>query len=253
MPKFPWRLVTVDIDGTLTTVHGWREIAKASGWVPEYDLEHDRIDRGEVDEDTHLRRLFRLAVGLTQPQLEAVLEATPRLTGITSTVRALHRRGAKVGLLTHNPGYVIDWYDRRFGFDAGSGGWGSTIRDGRVRPPRGVKADKVRGLHDLERRFGVSGGEICHVGDAWPDARLKPLLGGFIALNAERADVREAADAVLTTRSLTDVLPILDRLRPRRPVKGAQPLDEDSNTRPRDGTAPRDGVRRPGGAARALA
>lgn len=224
LTDFPWRLITVDIDGTLTTVHGWERIASALGRTAEYRVEHDRIDRGEVDEDTHLRILFGFATGLTEARLDQVLERTPKVRGIGAAVTALHHRGAHVALLTHNPSYIIDWYSRRFGFDGGSGGWGSTLRAGRIGVPRGVLADKVLGLRELKRRFRVSGSEICHVGDAWPDARLAPLIGGFVAFNALRASVRAEGDAVVPGGPLDRIVPVLDRLRPRRPVKGARPL-----------------------------
>lgn len=253
MAPYPWKLVTIDIDGTLTTVHGWLRIAAACGREVDYQRAHAAIERGIQDEDAHLRALFGLAVGMSRAELSEVLDHTPKLAGIEEAVEALHRRGARVGLLTHNPRYVIDWYSRTFGFDGGSGGWGSNFLDGHVAPPDRVRADKVRGLRELIRRYGVAPGAICHVGDAWPDARLAPLIGGFISLNTRSPRVRRVADAVLRSRDLRTLLPVLDGLRPRVPVNGALPLDEDSNTRPSDSDAIPDGVRRPRRAAPDLA
>jgi phosphoserine phosphatase len=249
MAPYPWRLVTVDIDGTLTTVHGWREIATARGRRREYDRAHRRIIAGIEDEDAHLRGLFAFAEGLTRHRLEQILESTPKLAGISETVRRLHLKGARVALLTHNPPYVTRWYCRSFGFDAGTGGWGSSLHKGRIGVAGRVRADKVRGLRALERKFGVPARSICHVGDAWPDARLAPLVGGFVAFNPDAARVARTADRVVRSRDLRDILPVLDRLAPRRPVNGARPLAEGSNTRPPDGRAGADGVRHPRGAA----
>lgn len=224
MARFPWKLVTVDIDDTLTTVHGWRTIAHAAGRLPAYEAESRRIRNDGIDEDAHLKVLFGFATGLDRPRLDAALAGTPRVAHIAATVQAIRARGARCSLLTHNPDYVIAWYDRRFGFEGGSGGWGSKLRQGVVRPPNGVRADKVRGLSLLRRRFRVRASEVVHVGDAWPDARLAPLLGGFVAFNPRSADVAAAADAVVRSRDLASLLPVLERLAPRSVVKGARPL-----------------------------
>ena len=58
---FRWRLVTVDIDGTLTRVHGWREIARAFGRDAEYELSNRRFFAREIGEDEHLEDLLRIA------------------------------------------------------------------------------------------------------------------------------------------------------------------------------------------------
>jgi phosphoserine phosphatase len=245
MSDFPWRLVTIDIDGTLTVGHGWSILAREAGRANAYRRESTKIRGHGIDEDAHLRVLFGLATGLTPGRLDAAIRRTPKVHEIAPAVAALKARGAAVSLLTHNPRYVIQWYDREFGFQGGSGGWGSVLRDGRVAPPGRVRADKVRGLRLLERRFGVEPREVVHVGDAWPDARLAPLVGGFVAFNASDRRVPKVADAVLRTRDLRRLLPVLERLAPRRPVNGARPLAEPSNSPPSDGRSVRRGVRRP--------
>ena len=245
MPPFPWRLVTVNIDGTLTSEHGWRPIAAARGCLRAYTAYRKALLAGREDENSHLRHLFAFAVGLTPDRLEPILQRTRRVQGIPETVAELHARGARVPLLTHNPAFLIRWYCDTFGFDGGSGGWGLSLRHGRVQPPGRVVADKVRGLRTLRREFGVPFGRICHVGDAWPDARLAPLLGGFIAFNPKRPAVARVADATVRGTDLRAILPVLDRLRPRRPLNDARPLDAPSNTREADTAGGRHGIRRP--------
>jgi len=226
----PWSLVTFDIDGTLTTRHGWWPIAQALGKLPDYNRTNRALRSGRETEDVHLEKLFALATGVSRSRFEALLAASPRVAGIEETVRSLRAEGTHVALLSHNAGPVLDWYRRAFGFEAGSGGWGLAYADGHVAAPREVRADKVRGLADLAARFRVPYRSICHVGDAWPDARLAPILGGFVAFNPKGEAVAEVADAVVRGRDLRRVVPVLERLVPRRPVKGARPLAESSNT-----------------------
>jgi phosphoserine phosphatase len=224
-------MVTIDIDGTLTSEHGWRPIAAARGRMREYEHSRRALLAKREDEDTHLTRLFELAEGLDRVALDALLDGTRRVRGIPETVARLHALGARVPLLTHNPGFVIQWYSRKFGFDGGSGGWGLSMRNGIVQRPGRVRADKVRGLRAIRRRFPAPPWAICHIGDAWPDARLAPLIGGFIAFNPKSTATARAADATLSSGDLREVLPILGRLRPRRPLNDARPLLEPSNSR----------------------
>ena len=118
---FPWYLVTVDIDGTLTRTHGWKEIAVAFGRLEGFEETNRRFFAHQIDEDVHLADLLDLATGHTVAEVEAVLERTPMLAGIAEGISQLHDRGAEVAVLTHNPTYVADWYRRTFGFDAAEG------------------------------------------------------------------------------------------------------------------------------------
>src|SRR5690349_19578340 len=113
MPAFPWRLVTFDIDGTLTTVHGWRFLADRRGRTDVWRSSTARYLRKEATEDEHLRDLLALAVGLDRKELESILSRIPKLRGIRPAVAALHRRGVVAALLTHNPPFVTDWWRKR--------------------------------------------------------------------------------------------------------------------------------------------
>lgn len=211
----PWKLVTVDIDGTLTTVHGWRVLAERRGRLAEYDRTNQRFFRHEIGEDEHLQDLLELAVGMREDELRAVLESTPKLSGIAEAVGALQARGTRVALLTHNPGYVCEWYRDRFGFDAFEGTPGAELDDGRVGPVGSVHADKRSGLERLTRRLEISPDATVHVGDGWADAALFRSVGAGVALNSRLPEVRAAADVVLDTGDLRPLVDAVARLRPR--------------------------------------
>ena len=215
MPPFPWRLVTVDIDGTLTLGHGWREIAVAFGRVPDYEASNRRFFARAAGEDEHLYDLLDLATGRTVAEVEAVLARTPMLGGIAEGLGELHAAGARTALLTHNPTYVIDYYRRTFGFDDGEGVRVGTTDDGRIEPPTGVHADKLGGLRALLARAGVAARTVAHVGDGWADAEVFRAVGGGVALNSSLHEVNAAADRALRTRDFRDVVRALETLTPR--------------------------------------
>ncbi len=201
MSGSPWRLVTVDIDGTLTLVHGWERIARQFGREADYLGTTGRFRRQEVGEDSHLAALLALAQGHTIGEVESVLAETPHLDGIREGIAALHQEGAKVALLTHNPPYVARWYAREFGFDDLEGTAVIEPAAGGPIPPSGlVHADKPGSLQRLTERLHVSPRDTVHVGDGWSDAELFPLIGGGVALNSPFPDVDRAADLALHVR-----------------------------------------------------
>ncbi len=216
MAPFPWRLVTVDIDGTLTRVHGWSEIARAFGRTDEYESAHRRFLARDVGEDEHLRRLLALATGRTVTEVEAVLGRTPKLSGIREGIDALHSAGARVALLTHNPAYVVDYYRRTFGFDGGRGIPVPIDDGGVIGDPREVRADKTSELRHLLVEFGVGARQVAHVGDGWSDAEVFHRVGAGIALNSRLLEVNRAADRALETTEFREVVAALRELVPRR-------------------------------------
>jgi phosphoserine phosphatase len=206
MVRGPWRLVTVDIDGTLTLVHGWRVISERFGRVERYERAMARIRAQEAGEDETITELVSIAEGHTVAEVESVLAATPRLSGIPEGVRRLHDEGMLVDLLTHNPPYVTDWYRKLGGFDDAAGIRGSQPTEPRIGHPVGFGADKPGGLAALLARQGINAKDVVHVGDARPDAEIFPRVGAGIALNARSPQVRASADLAIDTTDFGGVV-----------------------------------------------
>lgn len=210
-----WGLVTVDIDGTLTLVHGWLAIAREVGRLAEFERTQARFLEGGIGEDEHLANLLQIARGRTVEEVLDAVASTPRLRHIAEGVRRLRAAGARVALLTHNPGFIADWYAREFGFQD-SEGVDCPVPGGRIEPPAKIRADKPAGLARLAARASVPYSDIAHVGDGWSDAELFPLVGGGLALNSPIPEVRAAADVVVSTKDFLDAVQALETLRPRR-------------------------------------
>jgi phosphoserine phosphatase len=215
MPVPTWALVSVDIDGTLTRVHGWAAIADALGKRSDFDRTQRRFAAGEITEDAHLRNLLRIAAGRRLGEIEAAVAATPKVDGIAAGVAELHRAGIRAALLTHNPPYVGDWYRRTFGFDDFEGTVGQTVSNGRIGPAGTTRADKARGLVALARRAGASPDRVVHIGDGRADARIFRRAGRGVALNSRLPEVERVADLVLRTDDFREVVRAVRRLGPR--------------------------------------
>ncbi len=212
MEGFPWRLVTVDIDGTLTRGHGWLDIARAFGRQDDYSRSNRRLRAREIGEDEHLTDLLDIATGRTVEEVDRILDQTPRLDGIREALGELHRLGTRVALLTHNPDYVIDYYQREFGFDDGEGVIVPRDGAGRLAPPGSVRADKITGLHRLIARASTEPAHTAHIGDGWADVPVFREVGAGIALNSTLDEVNRAADRVLRTTDFREVIAALHGL-----------------------------------------
>jgi phosphoserine phosphatase len=211
-----WQLVTVDIDGTLTKVHGWRVIADAVGRTAEYEATQRRFLAREIGEDEHLREMLDMVEGRRLEEVERALAATPRIEGIADGIRRFHQRGARVALLTHNPPFVCEWYCRQFGFDGYDGTGAQEVVAGVIQAPHDVTADKPAGVRALSARFGVPLPRVVHIGDGWADAVLFPLVGGGVALNSTLPEVNRAADLALCSSDFREVADAVEALDPRR-------------------------------------
>jgi phosphoserine phosphatase len=215
--RFPWRLVTLDLDGTLTRVHGWRFIAEGLGRLPEYEASERRFRAGAIGEDQHLTNMLRIPRGVPLDRLLTLVAATPKIGGIAPTVVALHGRGARVALLTHNPPYVCHWYVREYGLDGFGASDVPEPVDGILGEPGPVRADKPAYLARLLAQWGLRPGETAHVGDGLADAAIFSVVGGSVAINTRDDRIRGPALASLESESLLDLLPLLEEMRPRTP------------------------------------
>lgn len=210
-----WPLLTIDIDGTLTTVHGWKVLSAAFGRGEAFDRTQRRFLRGEIGEDEHLGEMLEVVVGQPLVEVERALAATPRLAGISDGVRWLHDRGTQVALLTHNPPFVCRWYCRTFGFDDFEGTGAQGVVHGIVQAPSEVRADKPAGLRALAARHAIPVSQVVHVGDGRADAALFGSVGRGVALNSALPDVERAADLALHSNDFREVAAAIEALRPR--------------------------------------
>ena len=215
MAPFPWRLVSVDIDGTLTLVHGWREIAVTFGRLDGFDRTNRQFRSHEIGEDQHLANLLDLAAGHTVREVESVVAQTPKLAGIAEGIGELHGRGCRVALLTHNPTYVADWYRRTYGFDDSEAVKVPPLDGGRIGRSGPVHADKPGGMRALLTRLSVDARLALHVGDGLSDAEVFREVGGGVALNSPYPEVDRAASLALSTKDFRDVVAGIARIAPR--------------------------------------
>jgi len=215
MATSPWRLVTVDIDGTLTTTHGWLEIARRFDREADYHALLRRFRAGEISEDVNIEGLLEFAEGRSLAEVEEVLAATPKIAHIPEGVARLRSQGIHVALLTHNPRYVADWYCRFGGFEDAAGLVGRQPVGDVIGRAAGIRTDKAGGLRYLTQRLGAEPSSVVHVGDGRADAAVFATVGRGVALNSRLPEVERAADLVLRVTDFGTVVDAVLALAPR--------------------------------------
>lgn len=205
------RIATFDIDGTLTIGHGWYFIASLLGREDDYRRYTAMFRAGKSDEARHLSNLLSIAEGVSLNRLYSALEEVPRLRNIAAGIRMLGQAGMEVMLLTHNPQYVCEWYERRFGFSGHCSAF-QAVDGGIVGSADGVFPDKAAWLKDMCALKGISPQEVIHTGDSASDAAVFRTIGHGIAVNSRDREVIKSAGYAINTVDMKDVARLLLRI-----------------------------------------
>lgn len=202
------RVVSFDIDGTLTLGHGWFYIATALGRVESFRRSAAAFRRHEIDEDEHLTNLLNIAAGFPAVRVVEALRKTPRIENIPEGLQKLKNAGIRPYLLTHNPSYVCKWYVEEFGFSGYKGAM-QAVRKGTICRTSG-HADKVEWMRQICSRENIDPSGMMHVGDGDSDASVFALVGGGVAVNSKsRAAIRTSGRSLNTTDMMDIVKAVL--------------------------------------------
>jgi len=207
------RAVSFDLDGTLITgTSGDAHLGRKLGFIDDI-LEWDRrYVAGEMTEREFAEKDAAHYRGRKRADMEEILKTAPRISGIKETVDKLHGEGLYVLLGTVAWGFVAEYFQKLYGFDATSG---STMTE----DPSGVfdgvimkhfdEYDKAAWVENLCAKRGISMAEVAAVGDSRSDIPLFGKVGLAIALNGT-PKARAAAHLSIESKDLTVVLePIL--------------------------------------------
>lgn len=198
------RLVSFDIDGTLTLGHGWFYIASELGRLDRFMSSSDAFGRGDIGEDEHLANLLNIAAGVRSERVVHALKRTQRIDNIGDGLERLKRAGLRTYLLTHNPSYVCRWYVKEFGFD-GYRGAAQQVRNGKICRTTG-RADKVECMRLICNKERVSPEALVHVGDGESDASVFKLAGHGIAVNSRSRVAIRASTISLNTTDMNEIV-----------------------------------------------
>ncbi|GLF95874.1 HAD family hydrolase [Streptomyces yaizuensis] len=204
-------VIVFDLDGTLirgTTLS--LVLAEALGHRPVVEeLEH-LYDDHRIDNHEFAVREAGLLRGVTPERYRAPLAGVPWIAGVKETLSALTEGGCTLLLTTLAWQFAVEELEHRPWFTAVAGA-GMDLVDGALsgRVDRHFhEEDKRAFTEEWCRTRGIPLAEVAAIGDSRTDLPLFGAVGTSIALNAG-AEARAAADHVLDTDDLRDVLPLL--------------------------------------------
>lgn len=204
-------VIVFDLDGTLlpgTTAS--LVIAEAMGRRAAVE-ESERLYRnGEISMYEFTAREAALFAGTRPEQLGDHLRGAPWIGGLRETFAALTGAGCILLLATLAWRFVTEAMEYRPWFAAVSGAEmdleGSILSGATFR--HFDEKDKLRFVECWCKAHGYQLADVAAIGDSQSDIPLFHKVGTAIALNAT-SDARAAADHVLDTADLRDILPLL--------------------------------------------
>jgi phosphoserine phosphatase len=202
-------VVAFDLDGTLLPGNSVSTyLAAAMGRGAELaDLEL-RYAAGAISNAEIADRSASWFTGQTPAMVGALLTSAPWICGVPETVATLRAAGVRVLLATVTWQFAADHVARLFGFEAASGTVMDTV-GGRLTGRVARYCDEFD-KRDFVRAWCAAHGtdlqDVAAVGDARSDLPLFSIVGRAIAINAT-PDAQAAADDVIVTDDLRDVLP----------------------------------------------
>lgn len=204
-------LVVLDVDSTLIHDEVIELLAEHAGAGERVARITERAMRGELDFAQSLKERVSTLRGLDESVFADVAARIRVTDGVPELVDAVHAAGGLVGVVSGGFHELVDGLAERFGLDR----WRANrlvvadgILTGDVDGPVVDAAAKESALREWAQDAGVALSRTVAIGDGANDLRMMHAAGLSVAFCAKPA-VRAAADVVVDTRDLSQVLPLL--------------------------------------------
>ena len=208
-------LVAFDLDGVIVAERSsWEWVHRHFGVDNSVNVEaflEDRIDDMDfMRTDIALWKAKMPDVNIDY--IAGVLAMARVADGAAETFQAIHDTGARTCIISGGIDLLADKIGERFGVEKvmsnglEAGPEGSLLGDGILRVELRNKASVLRAI--LEE-FEIAPERCAAIGNSWVDVTMFEVAGFSIAFNPIDKKVEQAADVVIHTDTLTDVLPHL--------------------------------------------
>lgn len=211
-PRVPF-LVVLDADSTLIRNEVIELIADEAGRGAEVAAATEAAMRGEVDFAESLRSRVAALRGVPVAAFARVIARIEPTPGVRELISAVHERGGVVAVVSGGFHEVLDvvcpelgvdvWRANRLGVAAGA-------LSGFVEGEIVDAAAKATALREWAATYDVPPGATVAIGDGANDLKMMDAAALGLAFNAKPA-VRSAADLVIGTVDLREVIPLLPR------------------------------------------
>lgn len=209
------KLVVFDMDGVLVDhVSSW-------AWV------HDRMNvnneeafrsfkEGKITETEFIRRDIGLWLDKDKnvriSDIVNALHDIPLISGIQETIAALSYNGIRSVIVSGGIDKAAQMIAEEYGFDGYAANSILAYPDGRLTGEGRVNVDLTdKGVvtREFMRRYGASREETVAVGNSYTDVKMLEAAGLAIAFNPIDEAVINAADRIIRSKNLSDILELI--------------------------------------------
>lgn len=190
----PFRVVTLDLDGTLLTTTCFQEVAAALGKLDAIKALDEEYFGGRQTLAENFWAEYQLLVGTPLDLAEQAMRKGPWLQGIPEGVQQMRELGLRVGLLTDQPRFLARLAEPTLDpLLCSEGG----IEQGRIALPLDYREDKGANLRAWCRAHHVDLESVIHCGNGSNDIPVFERVGLGVAVNPAEAGVARRADIAL--------------------------------------------------------
>ncbi|TAL40805.1 MAG: phosphoserine phosphatase SerB [Salinibacterium sp.] len=204
-------LVVLDVDSTLIENEVIELFAAEAGSLAAVAEITDRAMNGELDFAESLQARVATLKGLPASIADAVRSRVSVTTGVPQMIAGIHAAGGKVGAVSGGFHEILDPIAASLGLDYWRANCLAVVDDqltGEVSGDIVDAAAKASALQGWALDCGVPLSRTIAVGDGANDLAMMAVAGLSIGFDAKPA-VRAAADVLIDTRDLSQVLPLL--------------------------------------------
>ena len=209
----PFRLVTLDLDGTLTREPSiWEYIHKRLGtWNGFAEDYQNQFLAGKISYEEFCERDAQVWKGMKVEALLEIVKTVPFHPGVDELIHYLKRKGLKLSLVSSGLSLLSDWVHQKYGFDYSVSNdllHEDGILTGRVKIQ--VYFDKkAEWVRKILKKFGVKPEETIAVGESKGDMDMFQMVGFSMAFNSSCLDLEKIANICVPSRNLADIIPRL--------------------------------------------
>jgi phosphoserine phosphatase len=208
-----FRLVTLDLDGTLTRERSvWEYIHKRLGkWYGFAEDYQNQFLAGKISYEEFCERDAQVWKGMKVEELLEIVKTVPFHPGANELIHYLKQKGLKLSLVSSGLSLLSDWVHQEYGFDYSVS---NDLLHENGLLTGGVKIQvyydkKAKWVRKILKEFGAKPEEVIAIGDSKGDIDMFQMVGFSVAFNSSCYDLDQIATICVPSRNLADIIPRL--------------------------------------------